>query len=112
MGEFFKPLTQAAAGLGREALYVFDLMSAVADNATLVAALINGDIAVDALRSFVVSIVISGGFTIPGNAPNIVLANVLKISFREWMKLALPIGIMIFIAAGIYVLWLVPYPLL
>jgi predicted cation transporter len=54
--------------------------------------------------------VLSGGFTIPGNVPNIVLATVLKIGFREWIKLALPIGLAVFAAIGLYVLALMPHP--
>jgi predicted cation transporter len=110
LGEFFKPVAAAVAGLGKEVLYVFGALSAVADNATLVAALVSPEMAEDTLRSFLISLVISGGFSIPGNVPNIVLAAVLKIRFREWLVLALPIGIAVFVAMGLYVLALVPYP--
>jgi predicted cation transporter len=110
LGEFFKPVAAVVAELGKEALYVFGTLSAVADNATLVAALVAPGMAEDALRSFLISLVISGGFTIPGNVPNIVLATVLKIGFREWMKLALPIGLAVFAAMGLYVLALAPHP--
>jgi len=112
LGEFFKPLAVAVAELGREYLYVFGLLSAVADNATLVAALVTPEMAVETLRSFIISLVIAGGLTIPGNVPNIVMAGVLKIGFKEWIKLALPVGIAVFIAIGIYVLWLVPRPII
>ncbi len=110
LGEFFKPVAEIVADLGREVLYVFGLLSAVADNATLAAALVVPEMAVETLRSFLISLVISGGLTIPGNVPNIVLATVLKIGFREWIKLALPIGLVIFIAMGLYVLVLLPHP--
>lgn len=110
LGEFFKPVAEVVAGLGKEALYVFGTLSAVADNATLVAALVVPGMAEDALRSFLISLVFTGGFTIPGNAPNIVLATVLKIGFREWIKLALPIGLAVFAAMGLYVLVLLPHP--
>jgi predicted cation transporter len=110
LGEFFKPVAEVVAGLGREVLYVFGTLSAVADNATLVAALVAPGIVEDALRSFLISLVLSGGFTIPGNVPNIVLATVLKIGFREWIKLALPIGLAVFVAMGLYVLALMPHP--
>jgi len=112
LGEFFKPVAQAVAELGKEVLYVFGLISAVADNATLVAALVGPEMAVDALRAFLVSLVLSGGLTIPGNVPNIVLAGVLKIGFREWIRLAAPIGLAVLAAMGIYVLVLVPHPVL
>jgi Predicted cation transporter len=110
LGEFFKPVAEVVAGLGKEVLYVFGTLSAVADNATLVAALVAPGMAEDALRSFLISLVLSGGFTIPGNVPNIVLATVLKIGFREWIKLALPIGLVVFAAMGLYVLALAPHP--
>jgi len=112
LGEFFKPVAEAVAELGKEVLYVFGLISAVADNATLVAALVGPEMAVDALRAFLVSLVLSGGLTIPGNVPNIVLAGVLKIGFREWIRLAAPIGLAVLAAMGIYVLVLVPHPVL
>ena len=112
LGEFFKPVAEAVAELGKEVLYVFGLLSAVADNATLVAALVVPEMAVDALRAFLVSLVLSGGLTIPGNVPNIVLASVLKIGFKEWIKLAAPIGLAVLAAMGIYVLVLVPHPVL
>jgi predicted cation transporter len=110
LGEFFKPIAEVVAGLGKEVLYVFGMLSAVADNATLVAALVAPGMAEDALRSFLISLVLSGGFTVPGNVPNIVLATVLKIGFREWIKLAFPIGLAVFVAMGLYVLALMPHP--
>ncbi|MFN7106173.1 MAG: DUF1646 family protein, partial [Pyrobaculum sp.] len=110
LGEFFKPLASVVAEFGKEVLYVFGLLSAVADNATLVAALVTPEMGLDVLRSFLISLVLSGGMAIPGNVPNIVLASVLLIGFKEWIKLALPIGAVVFIAVGIYVLLLAPHP--
>lgn len=110
LGEFFKPLAAAVSRLGREALYLFGAVSAVADNATLVAALVGPEMAPEALRSFLTSLLIAGGFTVPGNAPNIVLAGALKIGFREWLRLALPVGAPVFTAAGLYTLALLPHP--
>ena len=110
LGEFFKPLANAAATLGKELLYIFGAISAVADNATLVAALVSSEMAAEVLRAFILSIVISGGFTVPGNVPNIVFASVLKIGFKEWLRLALPIGVAVFAAMGAYVLFIAPHP--
>ncbi|MGC8584174.1 MAG: DUF1646 family protein, partial [Thermoproteus sp.] len=110
LGEFFKPMADAVAGLGREVLYIFGALSAVVDNATLAAALVSPDMAVETLRGFLISLVLAGGFTVPGNVPNIVLASVLKIGFKEWIKLALPIGLAVFTAVGMYVLFLAPHP--
>ncbi|MEM1926490.1 MAG: DUF1646 family protein [Pyrobaculum sp.] len=109
LGEFFKPVAEIVAGWGKEVLYVFGLLSAVADNATLVAALVVPEMARDTLRSFLISLVVAGGLTIPGNVPNIIFANVLKIGFKEWIRLALKIGMAVFLAIGVYVLFLVPY---
>jgi predicted cation transporter len=38
------------------------------------------------------------------------LATVLKIGFREWIKLALPTGLAVFVAMGLYVLALMSHP--
>ena len=110
LGEFFKPLANAAATLGKELLYIFGAISAVADNATLVAALVSPEMAAEVLRAFLISLVISGGFTVPGNVPNIVFASVLKIGFKEWLRLALPIGVAVFAAMGAYILFIAPHP--
>lgn len=110
LGEFFKPLANIVAELSNEVLYLFGLVSAIVDNATLVAALVAPGMAADALRAFLLSIVIAGGLTVPGNAPNIVLATVLKIGFREWIRLALLIGLAVYATVGVYVLFLVPHP--
>ncbi|MEZ0319651.1 MAG: DUF1646 family protein [Pyrobaculum sp.] len=112
LGEFFEPLAEAVAQFGKEMLYVFGLLSAVADNATLVAALVGPEMSAETLRAFIISLVISGGFTVPGNVPNIILASVLKIGFKEWIRLALPVGAAVFAAVGLYVLYAVPRPLL
>ncbi|MEM1597017.1 MAG: DUF1646 family protein [Pyrobaculum sp.] len=110
LGEFFKPVAEAVAQFGKEVLYVFGLISAVADNATLAAALVGPEMPAEALRAFITSLIIAGGFTVPGNVPNIVLASVLKIGFKEWIRLALPVGAAVFAAVGIYVLYIAPRP--
>jgi Predicted cation transporter len=43
LGEFFKPLAEPVAKTGVEFLYFFGLISATVDNATLVAALVSGE---------------------------------------------------------------------
>ncbi|MDI6752629.1 MAG: DUF1646 family protein, partial [bacterium] len=37
--------------------------------------------------------IISGGILIPGNIPNIISANKLKIKSKDWAKIGLPIGL-------------------
>ncbi len=67
------------------------------DNATLAAAIIGPDLSLFQIESFLLSLIISGGFLIPGNVPNIIVASILGIRFKEWAKLALPIGVPVFL---------------
>lgn len=85
-------------GLSPTLMYLFGASSSFLDNATLTAAIIAPQMSVFQIKSFLVSLLISGGFLIPGNVPNIVIAYTHNISFKEWAKLALPIGIPIFFA--------------
>ena len=38
-------------------------------------------------------LLISGGMLIPGNIPNIISANMLGISSKEWAKFEVPLGL-------------------
>lgn len=78
-------------------LYIFGSISAVLDNATLTAAIITPDMDLFQIKSFLLSLLIAGGFLIPGNVPNIVIAYTHRIGFKEWAKFSLPIGIPIFV---------------
>ena len=80
-----------------EILYFIGSISAVVDNATLTAAIIGPELEPYQIKSFLISLLISGGFLIPGNIPNIVAAEIIGIRFKEWAKIALPIGVPIFI---------------
>jgi len=40
---------------------------------------------------------ISGGMLIPGNIPNIISANKLGITSREWAKFGVPIGLILMV---------------
>ena len=42
-------------------------------------------------------LLISGGMMIPGNIPNIISAGKLKIKSSEWIKLGVPLGLVIMI---------------
>jgi len=97
LGEFFKPLAEPVAELGVGVLYFFGLISAAADNATLTAALVSSNMELNEIRAFLTSLVISGGLLIPGNVPNIIFASILKIGFKEWARLAVPIGMPVFL---------------
>lgn len=100
LGEFFKPLAEPVATLGIVVLYFFGLISAAADNATLTAALVSPEMELGEIKAFMISLVIAGGLLIPGNVPNIIFASILKIGFKEWARLAMPIGMAVFLAAG------------
>ena len=78
-------------------MYLFGATSAFLDNATLTAAIISPYMSILQIKSFLISLLISGGFLIPGNIPNIVIAYSHKISFREWARIAIPIGLPFFI---------------
>ncbi len=104
LAEFFKPLAAPVAELGIAVLYFFGLVSAAADNATLTVALVSGSMELSELRAFLTSLVIAGGLLIPGNVPNIIFASILKIGFKEWAKVAVPIGMPVFLAVAVIML--------
>ncbi|MEM1619289.1 MAG: DUF1646 family protein [Fervidicoccaceae archaeon] len=74
------------------AVYWFNTISAVLDNATLTAAEISPALSIEQIRSALMSLIISGGILIPGNVPNIVVAARLDIGSREWARIGLPLG--------------------
>ncbi len=83
--------------LSSDLFYLLGIMSAIVDNATLVAALVSPALTLKDVVFFITSALISGGFLIPGNIPNIIVASRLKIRFVEWAKHALKVGIPIFV---------------
>ncbi len=98
LGESFEILVEKYFRyLSPDILYLVGAMSAVVDNATLAAAIIGPDLSLFQIESFLLSLIISGGFLIPGNVPNIIVASILGIRFKEWAKLALPIGVPVFL---------------
>jgi len=74
-------------------LYWLNTISAVVDNATLTAAEINPYLTEEQIRSALMSLLVSGGMLIPGNIPNIVAANKLKITSKEWARVGVPFGL-------------------
>ncbi len=84
-------------------LYAAGIISAVVDNATLTAAMIGPELNLAQIRMFLMSLLIAGGFLIPGNIPNIIASSVIGIGFREWARYALPMGLPVF-AATFFVL--------
>ena len=75
------------------ALYWANSISAILDNATLAAAEIVPSMTNKQIEFLLMALIISGGFLIPGNIPNIICASKFKIKSKEWSKDALPIGI-------------------
>jgi predicted cation transporter len=83
------------------ALFWFNSLSAIVDNATLAAIEIGPSISHAQQRSLMLALLISGGMLIPGNIPNIIAANRLEISSREWARVGLLIGLPTMLAAFI-----------
>ncbi len=100
LGTGFKPIidshiSRLSAGL----LYWVNMSSAVLDNATLAAAELGPQMTAAQVKGILMGIIISGGMLIPGNIPNIIAANKLKISSRAWAVLGAPFGL---ILMGLY----------
>lgn len=107
LGHSFEPVVDRyIAHLSPEALYLFGSTSAFLDNATLTAAIITPEMDIEQIKSFLVSLLISGGFLIPGNVPNIVIAYINKIGFREWAVKSIPLGLPLFVGAFISIFYL------
>ncbi len=84
--------------LSNEALFWANIVSAALDNATLVAIEFH-QIEPARAQAALLSLLISGGMLIPGNVPNIVCANKLRMHSGEWMRIGLPLGLALL---GIY----------
>jgi predicted cation transporter len=94
LGEGFKPIVDRyVIHLPALALYWINMVSAVLDNATLTAAELSPRMDLAQIRDILLGLLISGGMLIPGNIPNIIAANKLKIGSKEWAKFALPVGL-------------------
>ena len=74
------------------ALYWANSVSAILDNATLVAAEVVPSMRDRQITFVLMGLLISGGMLIPGNIPNIVSAAKLNIRSGEWARAALPYG--------------------
>ena len=93
LGSGFKPLIEHyLIQLPNGVLFWMNITSAVLDNATLAAAEVNPALSLTQMKSILMALLISGGMLIPGNIPNIIAANKLKIKSRDWAKLGLPLG--------------------
>ncbi|ADB57320.1 DUF1646 family protein [Archaeoglobus profundus] len=76
-------------------LYWLNTISAILDNATLVAVEIEPEMSLMQIKSALISLLISGGMLIPGNIPNIVSAGRLKIRMNEWARVGVPLGVVL-----------------
>ncbi len=76
-----------------EGLYWLNTISAILDNATLVAVEIEPELTLTQIKSALISLLISGGMLVPGNIPNIVAAGRIGIRMKEWAKIGVPLGL-------------------
>jgi len=79
------------------ALYWINTISAVLDNATLTAVEIGPVMSRFQILSAILGLLIAGGMLIPGNIPNIVAAERLKINMGEWARIGVPLGLIIMV---------------
>lgn len=94
LGAGFSPLIDRyVIHLNPYLLFWINIVSAILDNATLAAAEISPAMSQDAIQAILLGLVISGGMLIPGNIPNIISANKLGITSREWARVGVPLGL-------------------
>lgn len=95
------------SAVSSKVLFWLNMASAVLDNATLTAAEIAPVLRMDQITAALMGLLISGGMLIPGNIPNIISANKLGITSREWARLGIPIGLIMML---LYFAWLFYIP--
>jgi predicted cation transporter len=98
IGAAFAPLAgPRMAQLSPALLYWGNMISAAADNATLVAVELHGLSAMQA-RPALIALLVSGGMLIPGNVPNIICAAQLELGSRQWARSGIPLGLLLLLA--------------
>ena len=85
-------------------LFWVNTISSILDNATLAAAETGPVLTTDQLTAILLGLLVSGGMLIPGNVPNIIAANHLRIRSGEWARFAIPVGLVLLI--GYFCAWL------
>jgi predicted cation transporter len=96
LGTGFKPIIEKfISKIPSLGLYWINMISAILDNATLVAAEISPKMELPQIKDAILGLIIAGGMLIPGNIPNIISANKLKIKSLEWAKYGVPVGLVI-----------------
>ncbi|WP_374717531.1 DUF1646 family protein [Neobacillus sp.] len=94
LGHGFEPfINEYVIGLSPSLLYWINMISAILDNATLVAAEVSPAMDTETIRAVLLGLIISGGMLIPGNIPNIISAGKLNITSKEWAAFGVPIGL-------------------
>jgi predicted cation transporter len=103
LGNGINPLTNMfVTNLKPEILYWINSISAILDNATLATAEIVPSLTDRQIIFIIMGLIISGGFLIPGNIPNIICASKLNIKSKEWAKYGLSFGVPIMILCFIF----------
>jgi len=90
-----------------EVLYWVNMLSAILDNATLTAAEIAPSLTIGQITAALMGLLIAGGMLVPGNIPNIISANKLGITSKEWARLGVPLGLVLLV---IYYAWIFYIP--
>lgn len=94
LGHGFEPfINEYVIGLSPMLLYWINMISAILDNATLVAAEVSPLMDTETIRAVLLGLIISGGMLIPGNIPNIIAAGKLNITSKEWAAFGVPVGL-------------------
>jgi predicted cation transporter len=94
LGHGFEPfINEFVIGLSPSLLYWINMISAILDNATLVAAEVSPLMDTETIRAVLLGLIISGGMLIPGNIPNIIAAGKLNITSKEWAAFGVPVGL-------------------
>ncbi len=88
-------------------LYWVNMISAILDNATLTAAELSPAMEITQIQAVLMGLLISGGMLIPGNIPNIISANKLGITSKEWAHLGVPLGLVLM---ALYYVWIFYIP--
>jgi len=88
-------------------LYWVNMISAILDNATLTAAELSPAMEITQIQAVLMGLLISGGMLIPGNIPNIISAQKLNITSKEWARLGIPLGL---IVMAVYYVWVFYVP--
>ena len=87
-------------------IYWVNMISAILDNATLTAAEMSPLMEPQQIQAVLMGLLISGGMLIPGNIPNIISAQKLSITSKEWAKLGVPLGLILMAAYFVWVFYI------